>query len=235
MAVNNGVFKASKKLEERHKQAGEAADRAEQAAHRVSARKPSEPLNRYVSVSNELLNEYLNRKPYEYNINTDSLYAQYADQYKRQAKRAMRDASSEAASKTGGYGSSYGEIAAASAYQSYLDKLNSIVPELEKRAAQRYNDANSQYKDKLSTVNEASDRDYARYRDRIADYQRDRDYYNDKYEFERKNEMSYYDSLLDYIMKLADLENNDYYKMRTLQNNIRKLDMDEKKLYRSNI
>ena len=104
------------------------------------AKKPEAKDEKYSQGRDALLKSYLEREPYEFNINTDKLYRQYADAYKRQGEAAMKDTMASASALTGGYGSSYGVTAGAQAYQNYMDKLNDVLPQLEERAYRRYTD-----------------------------------------------------------------------------------------------
>ena len=86
-----------------------------------------------------LANQYMNRDPFSYDLASDGLYQQYADQYTRLGDQAMQDTLGQAAALTGGYNSSYSQGAGQQAYQVYLDQLNNIVPELYGQALNRYN------------------------------------------------------------------------------------------------
>lgn len=86
-----------------------------------------------------LANQYMNRDPFSYDLASDGLYQQYADQYTRLGSQAMQDTLGQAAALTGGYNSSYSQGAGQQAYQGYLDQLNNIVPELYGQALNRYN------------------------------------------------------------------------------------------------
>lgn len=76
---------------------------------------------------------------FNYDVNSDALYQQYADQYVRQGKIASADVMGQAAAMTGGYGNSYAASAGNQAYQSYIQQLNDKVPELHQMALDRYN------------------------------------------------------------------------------------------------
>lgn len=86
-----------------------------------------------------LMNQYNNRDPFSYDMASDGLYQQYADQYTRLGNQAMQDTLGQAAALTGGYNSSYAQNAGQQAYQGYLDQLNDIVPELYGQARAAYN------------------------------------------------------------------------------------------------
>ncbi len=173
---------------------------------------PVKKNNKYSQSRDGLLEEYLNREPYDFNINTDKLYSQYADTYKKQGEAAMRDTIAEAASKTGGYTSSYGVTAGAQAYQSYLDKLNEIVPELEERAYDRYTDEGKSLREDIAVLDDLDSKEYDKYRDDVEDYKDLREYYRKIYEYENDYDFDMYKALTDYVLSLAKLENDDYHK-----------------------
>ena len=85
-----------------------------------------------------LLEQYNNRDPFSYDMASDGLYQQYANQYTRLGDQAMQDTLGQAAALTGGYNSSYAQNAGQQAYQGYLDRLNDIVPELYEQARGLY-------------------------------------------------------------------------------------------------
>ena len=91
-----------------------------------------------------------NPAKFEYNLNEDALYQQYADQYTKMGKMASEDTMGKAAALTGGYGNSYAATAANQAYNSYMQDLGAIVPDLYALARDEYNaertDLYDQYK-----------------------------------------------------------------------------------------
>ena len=86
----------------------------------------------------DLMNQFNSREPFTYDMASDGLYQQYAEQYTRLGDQAMRDTLGQAAALTGGYNSSYAQNAGQQAYQGYLDQLNDIVPELYGQARAAY-------------------------------------------------------------------------------------------------
>ena len=187
---------------------------------------PLKTKSEYSKERDKLLREYLEREPFEYNINTDKLYSQYADMYKKQGEAAMRDAVAQAASKTGGYGSSYGVTAGSQAYQGYLDKLNEIVPELEGRAYDRYTDTEKSLREKADMLDALDTKEYKSYRDTVQDNKDAMDYYRKVYEYDNDYDFDVYKALTDYILSVAKLENSDYYSDRDLELALAKLDYD---------
>ena len=100
-----------------------------------------------------LLNEYLNRGDFSYDLNGDALYQQYKDKYIQQGKLAMQDTMGQASAMTGGYGSSYSQSVGQQAYQNSLDNLNDIVPELYQMAYDRYNQKGADMLNQLGVLN----------------------------------------------------------------------------------
>ena len=88
----------------------------------------------------EALDAYLNREDFQYDVNADALYRHYKDQYTQLGKRAMQDTMGQASTLTGGYGSSYAQSVGQQAYQSYLSKMDDVIPELYQLAYQKYQD-----------------------------------------------------------------------------------------------
>lgn len=209
MAINGLTGNTAYKLEELK---GGVAKNTEK-----KAQKPKEREIKYSESRDALLNSYLQREPYDFNINTDKLYRQYADAYKRQGEAAMRDTMAQAASLTGGYGSSYGAVAGAQAYQGYLDKLNDIVPELERAAYDRYTAEGKAAREDIGILDDLDSKEYDKYRDSMEDYKDERDYYRRVYEYDSDYDYDMYKALTDYILALAKLENADYHSDRELE------------------
>lgn len=94
----------------------------------------------YVAQANALYKKLMARGPFQYDLQGDLLYRQYADQYTELGRLAMRDATGTAAGLTGGYGNSYANQVGNQAYQQYLGQLNGMIPEFYDRAYQRWQD-----------------------------------------------------------------------------------------------
>ena len=118
----------------------------------------------------EALQAYLNREDFQYDLNGDALYQQYKDRYMDLGKKAMQDTMGQASALTGGYGSSYAQNVGQQAYNSYMQQLGDVVPELYKLAYDRYQDRGDQlYKtyqswaqlEQEAADQEQKDREYA--------------------------------------------------------------------------
>ena len=131
----------------------------------------------------EAMDRYNNREKFSYDLNGDALYQQYKDMYINQGRMAMQDTMGQAAAMTGGYGNSYAATAGNQAYQSSLQQLNNIVPELYNLALSEYNMEGQQLKDSYDMLNQQYNTEYGQYRDQVSDWNTtanrlSSDYYN---------------------------------------------------------
>ena len=122
----------------------------------------------YAQTNKDILEEYLGREPFSYDLNGDALYQQYKDKYIQQGKMAMQDTMGQAAAMTGGYGNSYAQSAGQQAYQNSLDNLNDIVPELYQMAYDRYNQQGQDMINKLSVLDADYNRGYTAAQDKYG-------------------------------------------------------------------
>lgn len=114
--------------------------------------------------SEDVMNQWMNRGPFQYDMNADAMYQQYKDQYMRQGRLAMQDTIGRASALTGGYGNSYATAAGQQQYNEYLAGLNDKALELSDRAYQRWQDEGDKLKDAYNML-------YGRERDAVADEQ----------------------------------------------------------------
>ena len=141
---------------------------------------PSNALNTKDSLQTTI-NEILNGKKFEYDLNGDALYQQYKDKYIQQGKLAMGDAIGQASAMTGGYGNSYAQSVGQQAYQASLDNLNDIVPELYQMAYDRYNTDKQDLYNKYGLLASERADEYARERDKIEDERWEKQFDYSKY------------------------------------------------------
>lgn len=92
----------------------------------------------YVDQLNSLYDQIMNRKPFQYDLNSDLLYKQMADQYTQMGQQAMMDTMGQAAALTGGYGNSYAQSVGNQTYQQYMTGLSEQIPSLYDRALNAY-------------------------------------------------------------------------------------------------
>ena len=143
---------------------GGAASEAYQAAKDALAQHGD-----FVFSENEWLNSLKdsikNYGDFSYDVNSDALYQQYADQYTRQGKLASADVMGQAAAMTGGYGNSYAATVGNQAYQSYLQQLNDRVPELYQLALERHNMGKQDLYDQYGMLLSEYEREYGEHSD----------------------------------------------------------------------
>ena len=120
-----------------------------QAAQGQSAPAAQNPedWNRQLS---SIMDKINNREPFSFDLNGDALYQQYKDQYQKLGRAAMQDTVGQASGLTGGYGSTYAENAGQQAYNAYLDRLNSIVPDIYAQQRSAYDAQNSELYNQFS-------------------------------------------------------------------------------------
>lgn len=129
--------------------------------------------SQYNSMISDSLSKIVNKEPFSYDFNADSLYQNYKDQYTKLGKEAALNAAASVSGLTGGYGNSYGAVAASQANQAYLTKLNDKIPELYNAALQKYQmELDNNYK-QLSALQSEENRQYGIHRDDVSDYYTD--------------------------------------------------------------
>ena len=176
----------------------------------VKASKPGAYQSRWDDELTSLYDQIRNRKKFSYDMGTDPLYQQYREQYQRLGRLAMQDTMGQAAALTGGYGSTYGEQVGQQAYNAYLQNLNDIVPQLQQKAYQRYQDEGTDLYSQYSLVKGREDTDYGRYRDTVSDYYSDLSDARSAYNSERSLDQSQWATMLDYWAQKANNENAAY-------------------------
>lgn len=149
----------------------------------------------------------LNRKKFQYNMSADPLYQQYKEQYQRQGKLAMQDTMGQAAALNGGYGSSYAQMAGQQAYNSQLQQLHDKVPQLYQLALEKYQMEGQEAMDRFDLASQMEGQDYGRYKDKLSNWQTERDYAAGRYDAERN---------MDYNM-WADRDEREYSRYQDAQ------------------
>ena len=143
--------------------------------------KPADYVSKYGDQIQALLDKILNRDPFKYDFNADPMYQMYKDRYLQQGRMAMQDTMGDAAALTGGYGNSYAATAGQQAYQSYLQGLNDRIPGLRDFAYNAWLNEGDRMRSNLSILQGLEDTDYARYRDKVGDYRDELTYYYNRF------------------------------------------------------
>lgn len=133
----------------------------------------------------QALEALLNREAFSYDPAGDALYNRYKDYYQRAGRRAMEDTLGMAASLTGGYGNSYAQTAAQQAYGTQLQTLQEKIPELYQLALEKYRTEGDALQSRYDTLRQQEQQDYSRYRDRAADYDKERSRLQSAFENQR--------------------------------------------------
>lgn len=151
-----------------------AGDAAYQAALREleAAQTAAEPDwdESYDRELRDLYDRILNRTPFSYDLSSDLLYQQYRQQYTSQGRLAMMDTMGQAAALTGGYASSYAQAVGQQQYDTYLQSLNDLVPDLYQMALSQYNAEGESLADQYAMLRDLRDDAYQQYRDELDAY-----------------------------------------------------------------
>lgn len=146
----------------------------------------------------------LNRPKFNYDFSTDPLYLQYKDHYQRHGKQAMTDTVAQAAALTGGYGNSYAATAGQQTYNSYMQDLNAVLPELYDRARSEYDAEGDELYNMYNML-------YGEERDTLGDLRGDRDYYSNAYRAEAADDYSKFSDNRSAAMDLSQMQNGDWW------------------------
>ena len=173
--------------------------------------KPGAYQNQYQAQLDSLYNQVMNRGDFTFDLNGNALYQMYKDQYMNQGKQAMMDTMGQAATLTGGYGNSYANTAGNQAYQSYLQKLNDVVPQLYQMELDRYNQAGENLLKQYQMTADLENAAYGKYRDTVADWNTERDFANADYLTRYEQDYQNYANMLNYWNQMAQRENAAYF------------------------
>lgn len=155
--------------------------------------------NAFAQQQKDLLDRILNREDFSWSKETDPQWSSYKKSYLREGDRATANALAQASAASGGRPSSYAVNAATQAGDYYATKLNDVIPTLYQQAYERYMDEyNMKLKD-LNAVNQQEQLDYAKYLDRLGQFNTDRG-------FAYQNYADDYDRLRS---QLADVQGQD--------------------------
>ena len=149
----------------------EEVKKAQEALARQERAKPAAYQSQWQRQLESTLEQILNRKTFQYDMNADALYNQYRDQYIRQGKLAMEDTMGVSAALTGGYGSSYAQQVGQQTYQGYLASLNDKLPELYRLALSKYQQEGEDLLGRYDLLSKQESTDYGRFQDAYTAWQ----------------------------------------------------------------
>ena len=178
------------------------SDRVKKLAERLAQLESQKPGDwtggQYGQQMQDALDAIRNRKKFSYDLNGDALYQQYKDKYVQQGKQAMQDTMGQAAALTGGYGSTYGQAVGQQQYDAYLQNLNDVVPELYQLALSRYQMEGDDLKTQYSLLADQYQQEYGQYRDKVGDWQTERNFLSGRYDSERNLDYGMWDDARDF-------------------------------------
>lgn len=147
--------------------------------------KPQDYQSLYQAQMDQTLDQILNRKPFQYDVNADVLYHQLKDRTVNLGQQAMMDTMGQAAKLTGGYGNSYAQMAGQQAYQGYLQGLTDKIPELAQLAQNQYNQQGQDLYQRYGLLNTQDQGAYDRWMNEYSRWLSERDYLSGRYDTER--------------------------------------------------
>lgn len=159
--------------------------------------------NRFQQKQQELLDAALNRDPFSWSKETDPQYSSYKKTYLREGERATADALAKASAASGGRPSSFAVNAATQAGDYYATKLSDVIPTLYQQAYERYLKDYQMKLSDLNAVNQQEQLDYAKYLDRLNQFNTDRT-------FDYNNYLGEYSRLQDYLGGLQGQDQTTY-------------------------
>ena len=162
------------------------------------AQKPADYASKWQPQIDDTVNNILNRKDFQYDVNGDALYQQYKDRYTTLGQKAMMDTMGQAAKLTGGYGNSNAQMVGQQAYQNYLQGLTDKIPELYSLAYDRYNQQGQNMYNQYNLLNQQEQNDYNKWLQNYNLWSTERDYNTGRYDTERGYDYGVYrDSVSD--------------------------------------
>lgn len=159
--------------------------------------------NRFQQKQQELLDAALKRDPFSWSKETDPQYSSYKKTYLREGERATADALAKASTASGGRPSSFAVNAATQAGDYYATKLSDVIPTLYQQAYERYLKDYQMKLSDLNAVNQQEQLDYAKYLDRLNQFNTDRT-------FDYNNYLGEYGRLQDYLGGLQGQDQTTY-------------------------
>lgn len=155
--------------------------------------KPAEFQSQYSSDIQNIINSIKNREQFKTDdVFQSDLYTTMREQAIQNGQKSMRDTMGSAQAATGGYGSTYAQAAGQQAYDNALAHFNNTTLDIYDRVYNQYLQEGQELYNQLNMYNNQDSINYNRYRDTVADYQADRNYYAGRYDSSWNQDMSQY-------------------------------------------
>ena len=126
------------------------ADTLDALAKQLVSQKPFQ--NPYQEQTDKVLDQYLGRGPFEYDLDSDINWRQYQKTYLREGQRAREDTLANYAAATGGQSSTAAVNAASQAQDYYNAQMADKIPELYQFAYERWLNEGQQYAGQLDAL-----------------------------------------------------------------------------------
>ena len=168
----------------------DAVTQAQQALQNQQANKPGAYQSQFQAGIDDLMGQIQNRPKFQYDVNSDALYQQVAQNYMQQGQQAMMDTMGQAAALTGGYGNSYAQTAGQQQYSQHLLNLTEMVPQFQQMALQQYQMEGDELMDRYALMQQQEETAYGRYQDDLNRYYADLDRMQSAYDNERDYDYS---------------------------------------------
>lgn len=117
---------------------------------------------------NNLLNDFMNRKDFEYDVDKDQMFQQALASAMGSGKTAMQDTMGQAAALTGGYGSTYATTAGNQAYNAYIEDAYNNLPEYYNMALSAYEAEGQQMLQQYNMLDAADTKEYGKWYDEVG-------------------------------------------------------------------
>lgn len=203
--VSQDTIDALAKLEQGYAPSQET-DAAQANLDSVNSMRPNDFTSQYTSELHRLYDQIAGRKAFSYDPGKDAAFAQYAQEYTRQGKQAMEDTVGRSAALSGGYASSYAQTAGQQSYQSYLQRLYDLLPQLSEKAREQYDREGDQLNGQYALLQKQDSQAYDRWRDTAADWNSAQSAAYKQYESARSKDADDYKVLLNYYADKAAAE-----------------------------
>lgn len=168
-------------------------DRYLQRLNKLENNAPGEFQSQYSDDIQNIINSIKNREQFKTDdVFKSDLYTTMRDQAIQNGQKSMRDTMGSATAATGGYGSTYSQAAGQQAYDNALSNFNNTTLDIYDRVYNQYLQEGQELYNQLNMYNNQDSIDYNRYRDTVADYQADRNYYASRYDSSWNQDMSQY-------------------------------------------
>ena len=126
------------------------ADTLDALAKQLVSQRPFQ--NPYQEQTDKVLDQYLGRGPFEYDLDSDINWRQYQKTYLREGQRAREDTLANYAAATGGQSSTAAVNAASQAQDYYNAQMADKIPELYQFAYERWLNEGQQYAGQLDAL-----------------------------------------------------------------------------------